>query len=70
MRPEIGEEVRIMGQLEKFTATHHGHDLNIAQLGHETAVSYGTSRGEMPIMFLSQTGHGNDKSIAGHWRAP
>jgi hypothetical protein len=38
MRPEIGEEIRSAGQLEKFTANDHGQDLNSAQLGHETAV--------------------------------
>jgi hypothetical protein len=68
--PEIGEEIRIPGQLEKFTANDHGDDLDIAQLGHETTVPYGTSRGELPILFLYQTIHGNDKSIAIHWRSP
>src|SRR5262245_12753597 len=70
VRPEIGEEIHITGQLEKFTANNHGDDLDIAQLGYETAVPYGTSRGEMPIMFLYQTVHRNDKSIAVHWRPP
>ena len=50
--PEIGEEIGIPGQLEKFTANQHGDDLDIAQLGHETAVPYGTRHDEMPIMFL------------------
>ena len=49
MRPEIGKEIRIPGQLKKFTANNHGDDLDIAQLGHETAVPYGTSRCKMPI---------------------
>src|SRR5215510_4964470 len=70
MCPEIGEEIRIPGQLEKFTANKHGDDLDIAQLGHETAVPYGPKRCEMPIMFLYQTVHRNDKSIAVHWRPP
>src|SRR5215510_5085492 len=70
MRPKIGKEIRILGQLEKFPANDHGDDLDIAQLGHETTVPYGTSRGEMPIMFLYQTVHRHDKSIAIHWRAP
>jgi hypothetical protein len=52
MRPKIGKEIHIPGQLEKFTATNYGDDLDIAQLGHETAVPYGTSRCKTPIMFL------------------
>src|SRR5262245_4054570 len=62
--PEIGEEVRIMGELEKFAANDHGDNLDIAQLRREPAVPDGTSRCEMPIMFLYQTVDGNDKSIA------
>ena len=70
MHPKIGKEIRILRPLEKFPAHDHGDDLDIAQLGHETTVPYGTSRGEMPIMFLYQTVHRNDKSIAIPWRSP
>jgi hypothetical protein len=52
VRPGIGEEIRITGQREKFTANNYRYDLDIVQLGHETAVPYRTSRGEMPIMLL------------------
>ena len=61
VRPERGAEIRIPAQLEQCAAYDHGQDLDITQLRHKTAVPYGTSHGERPIMFLYQTVHRHDK---------
>ena len=58
--PEIGEEVRVMGQLEKFAANFHGAHLDIPQLRSEVSVPYGTGRRERLIVFIYQTVHSND----------
>jgi hypothetical protein len=70
VRPAIGAESRLPGQLEKGPAHAPGEDLDRAPLGYTTAVPYGTSRGERSLRCLSHTVHRHEKRIAVHGRSP
>jgi hypothetical protein len=70
VRPDIGAESRLPGQLEKCPAHAPAEDLDSAPLGYTTAVPDGTSRAERSLRCLSHTVHRQEKRIAVHWRSP